>query len=138
MEKTFGEMEAWARSVFGDTASVSCDNGEWNVSTGIKERFSWEGLEETPAYAANERDEENYGSEFARWCAKNGQWGSMRESVELYNSQAEEELQEYCAMLDRWADEEGIMGKTHDELQDDFNMSFNIESSEYRDKAFDD
>lgn len=126
MGKSFGEMDAWAKSVFGEHASVSYDSGEWAISTGIEERFSWEGLEDTPAYAANALDEENYGSEFARWCAKNGQWGSMHQSVSYYNACAEAEAHEYFEMLDTWAAKQGIAGKSHKEIQAALDESLNI------------
>ena len=90
MHKTLEEMQELAVKTFGDGATVSYESGiGWVIHTEIEESpFSWDGLEDTPAYKASHTGD---GGEttLERWGRKNGHgWGSMGELVSAYNEMA--------------------------------------------------
>ena len=85
-----------AVKTFGDGATVSYESGSgWIIHTEIEESpFSWDGLEDTPAYKASHTGE---GGEttLERWGRKNGHWGSMRELVDAYNDSERQSWVDY-------------------------------------------
>lgn len=127
MHKTLEEMQELAVKTFGEGATVSYDGGSgWIIHTEIEESpFSWEGLEDTPAYLANQEDY-NGETTLERWGLKNGHgWSSMRELVEAYNDSERQSWGDYLESCRKFLrvrgvevpeDDNELMDKAQDEL----------------------
>lgn len=110
MHKTLEEMQELAVKTFGEDVEVAYNSLQgWTIQTQIKEPpFSWEGLEDTPAYGANQRGE-NGESELERWGRKNGYgWCSMRELVEAYNECQRQGWESYVRTCRKFLEDRGI------------------------------
>lgn len=107
-QKTYEEMLDEAKKVFGPQADVSFSNGQWDISTGIQEKFDPEALkDEFPsAYAASKEHEATYGSTLDRWAAKNGHgWDSEAEIFRAYEETMEREFKSALAIVRRFVAE---------------------------------
>lgn len=101
-QKTYEEMLEEARKVFGPQAEVSFSNGQWDISTGIQEKFDPEALkDEFPsAYAASKEHEGTHGSTLDRWAAKNGHgWDSEAEIWREYEAMVVREFKNSLALV---------------------------------------
>lgn len=97
MHKTLEEMQELAVKTFGEGTTVEYDSGYgWVIHTQITESpFSWDGLEDTPAYKAN-HSWEGGETTLERWGRKNGHgWCSMSELVSAYNEMASQPVRDY-------------------------------------------
>jgi hypothetical protein len=85
-QKTYEEILKEAKKVFGPQAEVSFSNGQWDIYTGIQEKFNSLAVkDEFPhAFEASEEYEANYGSTLHRWAYKNGMSDSS--DAEIFRS----------------------------------------------------
>ena len=101
-QKTFEEIEAEAKKLFGPHAEVSFSDGQWLIATGIQEKFDPEDHKEAypHAYEASKEYEANYGSTLDRWAAKNGHsWESELETWKAYEEMVVREFKNALALV---------------------------------------
>jgi hypothetical protein len=101
-QKTYKEMLDEARKVFGPKAEVSYSNGQWDISTGIEEKFLPLSVkDEFPhAFEASEEYEATYGSTLDRWASKNGYgWSSQAEIFRAYEENVVTRFKEALALV---------------------------------------
>jgi len=126
MHKSLEEMQELAVKTFGLGARVEFEDGSWVIYTDITEPpFSWEGLEDTPAYKVSQTYE-NGESLLDRWGRKNGYgWSSIRQLVEAYNNSERLNYEHYLESCRRFLrargmevpeDDNELMNKAQNEL----------------------
>jgi len=101
--KTKEEMEAIAKQMFGEEATVYYSDYQWVIQTGVEEHFDPEQHKDHPAYAALMEPEGTYGSTLERWAHKNGHGSeSMAELFDSYDAAQGESARQTVADVRRW------------------------------------
>lgn len=108
-QKTYEEMLKEAKRVFGPEAEVIFNNGQWDISTGIEEKFNSLAVkDEFPhAFEASEEYEGTYGSTLHRWAYKNGMGGaSEAEIFKAYEEMVVREFKNSLAMVRKFIEQD--------------------------------
>lgn len=104
-QKTYTEMLEEARKVFGPQAEVKFSDGQWDISTGIEEKFDPESVKDLypEAYKASQEYEATYGSELDRWAYKSGMgWSSQAEIFKAFEECTVARFKESLSLVREW------------------------------------